>query len=504
MSSFKSEPKAHALYIPELLDLIGGLLDMTDWLALMRTCKSVFPMIASRVWREVEAQVIMDLIVESSHKEFGQSDISRSTMVLFQYVLVMLKTNLIVLQPRLQEESETVDFTRFDMYAPFIKQLRVYGRTARYFKGERRHICMRRAQEGVLLPNLTSVTLLTSDLIQDSAALFWLDLFLMPSLQELNVSAATKNNTAWVSYSVASDISKKLATACPAIERLEFYPRDISRGDRNASTDELLPFNPRNLGLCTQLRKITSTIYMLSDDGFATLGALPQLQSLSLHRCEEKLGQLQLTVLDNSFPSLIRLSLLEMHTTTLMAIMGVKQLTGNLRFLRISQIFPYSVRYNYELCHRRINQTLACIFEYTLRLKSLSYDATQRDNYSSRIALYGIDPYPFLQTMSRLQLHSVSLLGIQFGRGDWLQSVGMAFQQVTLFRMPNQSVGSNDLHWFANLPFLRQLELGYVSLSSPLPALHGSVNAPIERLDATVTTTRGFNTPVVSAEQAAR
>ncbi|KAG9123957.1 hypothetical protein FRC07_013369 [Ceratobasidium sp. 392] len=208
MSNLKAEPKEHALYIPELLDLIGGLLDMSDWLALLRTCKSVFPMIASRVWREVEAQVMMDLIIEVSQNKLDESDVSRGT-------------------PRSQEES-AVDFTRFDVYAPFIRQLRVYGRTARYFKGERRRICTRRAREGALLPNLTSVTLLTSDLTPDSAALFWLDLFLMPSLRELSVKPAVKTEIAWVSYSVASDILEKLVTTCSAVERLELHPRDIA------------------------------------------------------------------------------------------------------------------------------------------------------------------------------------------------------------------------------------------------------------------------------------
>ncbi|KAG9119082.1 hypothetical protein FRC07_006077 [Ceratobasidium sp. 392] len=480
MSSFKSEPRGHALYIPELLDLIGGLLDMNDWLALMRTCRSVFPMIASRVWREVEAQVIMDLIVETSHNELDESDVSRSI------------------------EESTVDFTRFDMYAPFIRQLRVYGRTARYFKGERRRICTRRAQEGVLLPNVTSVTLLTSDLTPDSAALFWLDMFLMPSLRELGVKPAVKTETAWVSYPVASDILEKLITTCSVVERLELYPRDIAGSDNSSGSGKPLPFNPHNIGLCTRLRRVTSGTCILSHGGFAALGALPQLQSLSLRQYGEPPKMLQLSVPDKSFPSLTRLSLLDMDTANLTAIMGVEQLAKGLRSLRISQIFPYAARYDDEICQRWINQTLARIFEYTPQLKSLSYDVTQGRALDSRISVYQINPHSFLQTMSRLQLRNISLLGIQFEWGDWFASVAMAFQQVTVFRMPHQRVGNDDLPWLASLSFLRQLEFGYISLSAPLPELHDSVSSAIERLDATVTRMRGFDTPLVSAEQAAR
>ncbi|KAG9121748.1 hypothetical protein FRC07_002161, partial [Ceratobasidium sp. 392] len=310
MLNFKPEPEGHALYVPELLDLISGLLDMSDWLALLLTCRSLFPIIASRVWREVEAQVIMDLIVETSQSALDESDVSRGT------------------------EESNADFTRFDVYAPFIRKLRVYGRTARYFKGERRRICTRRAREGALLPNLTSVTLLTSDLTPVSAALFWLDLFLMPSLRELSVKPAVKTEIAWVSYSVASDILEKLVTTCSAIERLELHPKDIAGDDRSTGPGGALVFNPYNIGLCTHLRSITIGTCLLSHGGFAALGALPQLQSLTLCQYGERPNALELSVPDDCFLSLTQLSLLDVDSTTLRAIMGIKQLARGLRSLK--------------------------------------------------------------------------------------------------------------------------------------------------------------------------
>ncbi|KAG8713869.1 hypothetical protein FRC09_018230, partial [Ceratobasidium sp. 395] len=72
MSHFKTDSKGHALYVPELLNLITDLLDAKDWLALMQTCQLIFPTIASRVWKEVAAQVIMDLIVETPQISDGQ------------------------------------------------------------------------------------------------------------------------------------------------------------------------------------------------------------------------------------------------------------------------------------------------------------------------------------------------------------------------------------------------------------------------------------------------
>ncbi|KAG8718683.1 hypothetical protein FRC08_004685 [Ceratobasidium sp. 394] len=201
MSSYGPAPQVHALCVPELLDLVVDLLDMSDWFSLMRTCGSIFPVIASRVWREVEAEVILDLIVEVTQVNDSGNNIA----------------------------DDNLDFTRFDFYAPFVRQLLVRGRTARDFEGERRRVCTQRAQQGTLLPNVESVTLLTSDLDPNSESLLWLDLFLTPSVRELIVEPAATTHTAWVSYPVTSNILRKLVNTCSAIETLKLCPKDVTR-----------------------------------------------------------------------------------------------------------------------------------------------------------------------------------------------------------------------------------------------------------------------------------
>ncbi|KAG8768979.1 hypothetical protein FRC12_005236 [Ceratobasidium sp. 428] len=485
-------PQTHPLFLPELLDLVSGLLDTSDWLALMRTCRPMFPVIASRVWREIEAQVIMDLIVETSRTGVTTSDDSNHVLNL--------------------RAEPAFDFTRFDIYAPFVRQLRVYGRTARYFNPDRRRICTRRAEGDMLLPNVTSVTLLTSDLDTDSAAVFWLDLFLMPSLRELNVKPATKTSTAWVSYSVASRILGKLATTCSDIEKLEFYPKDITGGggDREAhdATSRLILFSPRDFCSCTQLRRVTSSISILSDDGLSALGGLPRLYYLSLHGCGEQLKSLELSVPDGSFSSLTHLSLFDMDAVTLMAIMGVKPLARGLTSLRINQIFEGSIRHRNELCGQRLNQTFPCLFGHTTHLKSLSYDVTHTSSklYHGQFFVYTIEPLPFLQLMSRSPLQQVSLLGFRFDwRCEWFKLMPMAFPRVTSLRIPHQSINSAGLPWLVELPYFRHLVLSEVSLSLPFPSSSG-VGGPLETLDATISLATSYytGTSVISAEQGAR
>ncbi|KAG8743755.1 hypothetical protein FRC10_011475 [Ceratobasidium sp. 414] len=448
--------KVHPLHIPDLLDLICDLLETNDWLNLMRTCGSIFPTIASRIWREVEAQVIMDLVSEPLELRGNEPDCLKAVV------------------------NSTVNFARFDIYAPFVRQLRVHGRTARYFKGERRRICTQRAQQGMLLPNVTSLTLLTSDLYPNSEALFWLDLFLIPSLQELSVKPVARNFTAWVSYQAAADILGKLITTCSAIERLEFYPVDIARADSDSGADNLTNrlWTPRlhDLGSYTHLRRITSSIYILSEGGLVALGTLPRLQFLSIHGCDEQLEALQLSVSDDSFPSLTQLNLLGVDATSLSAIMGVKQLTRGLMSLRISQAFAY-----HERGERWLTHTLPRLLEYTPRLKSFSY-ATQPSLYHNQNYVHTIEPSSLLQVMSSTPLQQVSLSGIWFGGEDFLTKLATAFPLVTVLRMPGQLISSANLPWFAKIPNLRHLALGGISFAEPFSKWPRS-ESPLQTLE---------------------
>ncbi|KAG8699131.1 hypothetical protein FRC08_005489 [Ceratobasidium sp. 394] len=479
MSTYEAEPKVHALHIPELLYLICGLIDTNDSLNLMKTCKPIFPLIASTVWNEVEAQVLMELVVEGPQPTGSESEDLNNI------------------------SNSGIDFSRFDVYAPFVRRLRVYGRTARYFKGERRRVCISRAQRGVLLPNLTSITMLTSDLYPDSDALFWLDLFLKPSLCELRLAPIAKAYTSWVSYPATSALLGKLVTVCPTIEKLEFYPLDIKRlsgKNTDSSTGMLWSPGPRpDFSAFTQLRRVTSTISILDDGGLAALGALPRLGFLSIHGCSgESPKDLQLDIPEDSFPSLSQLNLLEVNTTNLPAIMGVKQLVRGLTSLRLSQGFGRS-EMGLHYRERWLSRTLPRLFGHTSRLKYLTYNAT--------FGLYGhypvhrIDYMPLLQALSKIPLQNVSLVGLYCMDLDFLLHLATAFASTTVLRMPNQPTSCTNLPWFAQVPNLRHLTIGGVSLHQLQPRWPG-LNQPLETLECSIHQP-GFGTPM-EANQVAR
>ncbi|KAG9119854.1 hypothetical protein FRC07_004909, partial [Ceratobasidium sp. 392] len=264
---------------------------------------SVFPTVASRVWREVEAHtVIMDLVVEKFPADAENSGGSQGT------------------------HDSLFDFTRFGIYAPFVRQILVYSRAFSHYSHDLRRICAYRAQQGALLPNVTSITLLMSDRDPSSLEAFCLlDILFTPSLQVFEVGPAAKISTAWVSYPFATRILQILVTTCTGIERLELHPMDIAGDDNNHASDPtniLWPFNPLDFGSCARLQTTTSSIGILSDGGFLALGALPRLQFLTLHGRGDQLKEPRYSVPGNSFPSLTHLSLLNVDTISLPALMG--------------------------------------------------------------------------------------------------------------------------------------------------------------------------------------
>ncbi|KAG8793451.1 hypothetical protein FRC12_002664 [Ceratobasidium sp. 428] len=480
MSHFKTDPNGHALYVPELLNLVTDLLDAQDWLALMQTCRSIFPTIASRVWKEVAAQVIMDLIVETRQ-------ISDDRLGGWEGI----------------NESSIFDFSRFDVYAPFVKHILVYSRTASSFSNERRRIYVQRAKEGTFLPNAISITLVTSHPgLSIPEYLFWTDVLFNPSLRELNIEATT--DSAWLSHLIVSDLLDKLTTTYSALEKLEFYPQATTRsydaGDTDNFTMTLWPLSPHDLSSCVRLRSITSSIYILSGNGFVSLGALPQLESLTLHWDNNQPTGLQFSVPVHSFPSLTHLNLLDADTTNLPAIMGVEQLTSGLESLEITQNLGRE-GYHQEHWQRWLTRVLPCLFEHTSRLKSLKYDVAQRSQHRNYSSIYTVEPRPLLRAFSRMPLQHVSLVGIGLGLIDLFEYIPTAFPQVMSFELPHQGIHSAELPLLAKIPNLRRLILGQTSLTV-LPPMLPDPHDPLEVVDATVTPMI-FGAPI-DGEQAAR
>ena len=80
----------HPLFVSDVLHLICDLLEVSDWMSLMLTCKSMFATAASHIWANLDGvQVLTDLLVETTEAEYINTTIvgSRSLMV-YEYILI--------------------------------------------------------------------------------------------------------------------------------------------------------------------------------------------------------------------------------------------------------------------------------------------------------------------------------------------------------------------------------------------------------------------------------
>ncbi|KAF8604319.1 hypothetical protein BDV93DRAFT_606018 [Ceratobasidium sp. AG-I] len=471
------EPPFHPLFVSDVLHLICDLLEVPDWMALMLTCKSTFATAASHIWANLDGvQVLTDLLVEATEAE--GNDVTPS--------------------------DTAIDFSRFDIYAPLVRHLCVYGRTSKYLRGEYRRRCAQRSQQNALFPKLESITMRTSDLHHDSDALMWIEVLATPTLAELRVIPIQKHGaTAFVSYSATANVSKLLSDLCPRIKKLELFPSNIANNE-NIDTDLDVLWQSslrRSFESLVYLREVTTNITLVDHGGLAILGALPCLQKLSIDGSLDQLQDLQLSMPDNSFLALSNLSLVQVKPDSLLALMGVLPLVRRLISVSLIQRFNFSEDYYYDkssLRKRWLSDNLPLFIRNSPSLQRFSYDAGQSSQYTER-SPFEIEGTFLLQAISKSHLEYISLLGLDFNL-DFIQGIATACPSLIELQIPEVLVLNQDLHWLARLPKLRRLS---VRLSfHDLPLNWHSFNGPLEALE---NTTSNINEPeLVDSEQAAK
>ncbi|KAF8604317.1 hypothetical protein BDV93DRAFT_555590 [Ceratobasidium sp. AG-I] len=386
----RPDPVFHALFVSDVLYMICDLLEVSDWMSLMLTCKSTFATAASHIWANLDGvHILTDLLVEGTEKT---------------------NSNKVKLDP-------VVDFSRFDVYAPWVRYLRVYGRTSKYLRGEYRRRCAQRSQQSSLFPKLESITMHTSDLHHDSDALVWVDILAAPTLAELRVVPIEKvGATAFVSFTATTKLSQALSESGPNIKRLEFYP---SSAVNNSDDDEISDMLWKSLlGKSFEsfvgLREITSSVLLIDRGGLAILGALPCLEKLLLKGCDECPQDLELSIPDSSFPALTHMSLLEIDADSLLALMSTSSFVQRLTSISLSQRFYLKNPYDEGAGGQDwLSQKLPLFLRHTSSLKRFTYNAREIGHYGQQHS-FDIENLSLLRSISVLQLEHISLFSLSF------------------------------------------------------------------------------------------
>ncbi|KAG9074363.1 hypothetical protein FS749_014089, partial [Ceratobasidium sp. UAMH 11750] len=135
---------------------------------------------------------------------------------------------------------------RLAIYAPHVKRLSVYGENHKWFQMENWAMLYDHFKPGIL-PNLQSLRLKTSVLIDAQDQLLWATFFASKSLTELQVLSADNGFeylSQSLSYEMTSVLLKVLAERCPQLHTLSIHPdpSPISRPDYHGSELCLMQF----------------------------------------------------------------------------------------------------------------------------------------------------------------------------------------------------------------------------------------------------------------------
>ncbi|KAF8598827.1 hypothetical protein BDV93DRAFT_512209 [Ceratobasidium sp. AG-I] len=221
--------------------------------------------------------------------------------------------------------SDTSDFTRFNIYAPWVQQLEVFSSVTiyklRYYK-ELVDVVAKRP----LLPNLRTLSLSTNLKVPSENYESLVKLFVCPSLVEIRHKADYFPQY-YLEASSAHLLIQRISAACPSLQRLEFYPDvdEYSLRERSRLVSSPNAAFPRILAGFSNLRSFSSTAFIFEPAILHALGGLPLLETLSIveyNLAVQKpptLGE-DFHVLDTWFPALRNLQLYDLDPREITAI----------------------------------------------------------------------------------------------------------------------------------------------------------------------------------------
>ncbi|KAF8598824.1 hypothetical protein BDV93DRAFT_609635 [Ceratobasidium sp. AG-I] len=294
--------------IPELICSIATFL--SDPRPLLLVSQHFFRSVAPLSWKSVpRVDVLLRLIPGTTERQTLFPDSWSTHSLLFDITL-----------------PSSVDLTRFDVYAPWVQRLEVFG-------GKNKHTLrntaalLRLASTRHILPNLRALTLTMRAKASTDEYLSFIELFLSPMLVEIR-HVRLSGNPPYLDTPPVTALVQKIRNVCPSIEVLEFYPADFTGTNplgRTINFPSLGPCLRESLAGFSNLRSFSSTHHIFEPATLQVLGSLPLLESLDVFDYFDYLGDPAshvggLTVLDSWFSALRHLHLRNFHAKDVSAV----------------------------------------------------------------------------------------------------------------------------------------------------------------------------------------
>jgi hypothetical protein len=351
--------------------------------------------------------------------------------------------------PQVLPHSTFTNFERFDLYAPYVKHLDIYGDYAYYTDISGWGVLSERAHLRPLLPNLLSITMRSAfsdphgeeqldwiaDLVSPSLISFWSELV---GYDELPARIPK------VAVMVLLD---SIIERCSTLERLAVYPK--------AGTHMCLDL-PAAFGSLpfSYLRELSGSAALVGAGVLEVIGALPHLQTLSINAFNQYLPGLPLELAPMSFPALTYLSITTIYLDDALALANLRPMLRNLKTAELC-IDPFAADEVPEDVIDAIYNMILQWLENTVCLRQFFLDL---DPASNGYELLSFNHKPILMRMTELQLVVLSLIGADVDESIF-HDPDLDWSHLKELHLPRQRASLNTLSRFAVIPNLEHLTI---------------------------------------------
>ncbi|KAG9086189.1 hypothetical protein FRC06_003233 [Ceratobasidium sp. 370] len=416
-----------------------GFARTSDCARLSRTCKTVFKVSTAFVWNHVDGgQHLLSLLGGTRI-----IDIQKTTGL--RKIAIGIAS------------SSHVDFSRFDIYAPYVRRLNVYGPgpVGHYYQVDGWDHLIVRAQQKPLLPNLLSIILQSSCDEHGPDQLVWIKTFICPSLINIQATPHSVSSPPCISPLMADVILDAVAERCPRLFRLSLFPSRTLKYEEN----NLLGYLRRrpyyeSLRALPTLVELTCSTMMLESDSLRIVSSLPQLHRLIILTSGTTVVLRPPELPRESFPALQQLHIKGLSPYEVITILSIPTLMSGLIHLELK--FQLDQLDEDEDRDEWIASELLSLLRLSPQLSSLDLDL---DPIRVQDDPYDIGHQDLMDTFSKLPLVNVALGGVHLGDWAYTGSLKSVWPNVTILRMRDQFASPRILSCFAQLPRVQYLML---------------------------------------------
>ncbi|KAG8738011.1 hypothetical protein FRC10_007404 [Ceratobasidium sp. 414] len=434
-------PKASRVFeVPELLSLICSFARTSDCARLSRTCRTAFNVAVAFVWDQTNGQHLLLLLgatrIVSTNKTTG----SKSTIIKIG-------------------SPSPAKFSRFDVYAPYVRELDVYGPTYHHYQVDGWDRLILHARQRPLLPNLSSIIFHSFADVHGSDELVWVKTFISSSVTKVGAIAGNFKFPTYMPSLVVDVIMSTVAECCPRLLKLSLFPTPDHLSDKPKASDNLLGFLWRrpyheSLSRLPNLVELTCSMGMFERDSLLVISSLPALRRLTVFGFDGVPVLHTDSLSSESFPTLHELQLAELDRECLTSVLRLPPLMSHLTHLELDYQLDEPGSDDEEDQGERIALDVLSRLEDSPRLRSLDLNV----NFFGEP--HDIGRKDVMEIFSKLPLESITLGGMRVGYLTYnAEHLKTAWLNVTSVHMPDQLGSPNVLRHFAQLPRLQYLEV---------------------------------------------